>query len=591
MAHTDKVPQQRNSTTARFAASVLIGTFLTVACITTNNTWAQGEGSPPAGTDAGQRGALVSWISVPGKDGLSYMAQQSSDGKLILTADESFFPKLGLAGVGTGNQKDVDGLNKGESFASIGKWDSGDIAEWGLFLKQTGEVQLRVFCNSPSGAGNFELRIGDSSADVTARKTPKTQVLTSRLKIKKQGLQTLRLTCQQASPDCTVHAIEVSGPAATSGAVLRKRWRPAAAHTKFTSSNSHGPIRLWVMEMDAMPGELPFYSPITTPFGYYGPTWQANGKVNSSFNFSLWSFGRGKKAPPIEQLSHLLAAGDPKASLSGFSHEGTGVKIRNWDPLTGRQGQRQALALRVKPGTPYDTYYSYFYASDEKRWRLFGIGNRYNDGKPLKSLWVGSFVEVPGRAAVQRTGAYPRTMRYRGWCMDTSGKWHPLNRMATGNINKENGLTHTDRGVTDDGWFFLQTGGWAFRKPPETPAIQLAQQNTRPSYLTEQDIKDLNSTPSAIEFSEAPQPAKQRTISFNVRNAGTTPIATLFYGNEEALTFADQWQHQRQLPEIKNGQNYLTLPTTNTQGNLLLRLQLTNDEGIFWSGKTLQINQ
>ena len=32
------------------------------------------------------------------------------------------------------------------------------------------------------------------------------------------------------------------------------------------------------------------YSPMTTPFGYYGPTWQANGIVNSSMNFSLWSF-------------------------------------------------------------------------------------------------------------------------------------------------------------------------------------------------------------------------------------------------------------------------------------------------------------
>jgi len=192
------------------------------------------------------------------------------------------------------------------------------------------------------------------------------------------------------------------------------------------------------MEMDAMPGELPFYSPITTPFGYYGPTWQANGKVNSSFNFSLWSFGRGKKAPPIEQLSHLLAAGDPKADLGGFSHEGTGVKIRNWEPLAGRQGQSQALALRVEPGTPYDTYYSYFYASDEKRWRLFGVGNRYNDGKPLKSLWVARFLAAPRRTDVHGTGVDRRTMRTRGCRMNTNGKWHPRSRKASSKSTKEN---------------------------------------------------------------------------------------------------------------------------------------------------------
>ena len=555
-----------------------------------DNNVKQSSRTPPIPL-GGQRGAPLTWIPVPGQDGLSYMAQQSTDERLILTANESFFPKLGLAASGKGKSKDIAGLNKGESFANITKWDAGDIAEWGLFLNRIGEVRFRVWCSTTGSSAKLQLQLGESIATFSTPSTANQQVVSGRLTVGTRGFHSVRLRCDQPGTACTVSAIELSGPTTKGGAVLRKRWRPAAAHTRFTSSESHGPIRLWVMEMDAVPGELPFYSPITTPFGYYGPTWQANGEVNSSFNFSLWSFGRGKKAPPIDQLSHLLAAGDRKASLGGFSHEGTGVKIRNWEPLAGRQGQRQALALRVEPGTPYDTYYSYFYANDKKQWRLFGVGNRYNDGKPLKSLWVGSFVEVPGRASVQRTGIYPRTMRYRGWCMDTSGKWYPLNRMGTGNVNKENGLTHTDRGVTDDGWFFLQTGGWAFRKPPKTPTIQLVQQTTKPVSLTDQDIKALNSTPSAIEFSAAPQPTNPRIISFNVRNAGKTPVATLYYGNKESLTFADQWQHKIQLPGIKDGQNQLTLPATNTQGTLLLRLQLTNAEGIFWSRKTLRINQ
>ena len=581
MAYKDRPTKQLKN--AAFA--------LIMACIFPNSVLAQHANKTSAAFNGGQRGAPINWIPVPGEEGLSYMAQRSQDGKLILTADEAFFPKLGLAAMGVGSETDIAGLNKGESFASISKWDPDDTAEWGLYLENSGDIQFRFFYESNIGPGKFELRIGNSSVSIPVPKSLGPQVIAGRLRLEKPGFQSLQVICKQASVDCNILAIELSGAAAKTGAVLRKRWRPAAAHTKFTSSNSHGPIRLWVMEMDAVPGALPFYSPITTPFGYYGPTWQANGEVNSSFNFSLWSFGRGKKSPPIEQLSHLLAAGDRKASLGGFSHEGTGVKIRNWEPLAGRQGQRQALALRVKPGTPYDTYYSYFYASDEKRWRLFGIGNRYNNGKPLKSLWVGSFVEVPGRASVQRTGAYTRTMRYRGWCMDTSGKWHPLNQMATGNANKASGLTHTDRGVTDDEWLYLQTGGWTFREPPKTSTIQLTNPPTRPDYLTAKDIKDLNSTPSSIEFSEEGQPADPRNISFNVRNTSEAFAATLYYGNKEALTFADQWQHKIHLPKIKNGHNQIKLPSNNTQGPLLLRLRLTNDEGTFWSRKTLRIKQ
>ena len=591
MAYSETLRKQSQLAATAFRASIFIGTVLNVVCMTTFNVRAQNENTQTVDTDAGQRDAPISWISSPDNDSLSYMAQKSTDGKLILSADESFFPKLGLSCVGTGTRKDIAGLNKGESFAAIGKWDTGDIAEWGLFLEQAGRVQFRISYKSPETSGKFELRNGTSATNVTTHQNTETKVITGQLSIAEKGLQTIQLKCKQGGSGCVIFAIELSGPAAMGGAVLRKRWRPAAAHTKFTSSEKHGSIRLWVMEMDAVPGTLPFYSPITTPFGYYGPTWQADGKVNSSFNFSLWSFGRGKESPPIEQLSHLLAAGDPTADLGGFSHEGTGVKIRNWDPLKGRQGQRQALALRVEPGNPYDTYYSYFFANDEKRWRLFGIGNRFNDGKPLKSLWVGSFVEVPGRASVQRTGAYPRTMRYRGWCMDQGGKWHVLNQMATGNIDRKSGFTHTHRGVTDDGWFFLQTGGWALREPPTTPTIEMTRPASRPRFLTDQDIRDLNSTPSSIEFAEDRPSENQRTISFRIRNAGKNPKTTLYYGSKEALTFANQWEHEIRLPKIAEGSNQITVPLMADQQPRYLRLKLTNDEGIFWSGKTFRISQ
>ena len=248
------------------------------------------------------------------------------------------------------------------------------------------------------------------------------------------------------------------------------------------------------------------------------------------FDFSLWSFQRGKSEPPLEQLSHLLAIGNPKAKFSGFDHEGTGVKIRDWEPLKGRQGQRQTLALRVESGKKYDTYFSYFYATDEKRWRLFGVGNKYNKGKPLSSLWVGSFVEVPGPPPNQRTGAYTRTMRYRGWVMDEKQKWYPLDRMANGNINKQTGLTHTHRGITDDeGWFYLQTGGWTFREPDGDDFFKAppSRENPQVDYLDAEDLAYLQTVPSEIIGTKIEHSGSRARVTFTIRNLGDNAKVTL----------------------------------------------------------------
>ena len=65
------------------------------------------------------------------------------------------------------------------------------------------------------------------------------------------------------------------------------------------------------------------------------------------------------------------------------------------------------FALRFEPGDQYNTYYSYYFDQSQCCWNLFGIGKQHRRAKPIDSLWVGSFVEVPGPPQVQRTGVYP----------------------------------------------------------------------------------------------------------------------------------------------------------------------------------------
>lgn len=556
-------------------------------CLSLNVTLLVASTPPVAGD--GQLGEPISWIDVPGSEDLFFMGQRTRDHRLLLTPNEAFFPQTGLTASGAGAVEDIDNLNGGKSFAKIEKWDTGDIAEWGLFLESRGELTVRMWMSAANAQGRFALQLGDtrrSVATVSSTGRPRL-VATTAIPVTRPGQHLLKLICEKPVRGAALHWIEVSGSAARNGAVLRKRWRPAAAHTKFTSSTAPDNVRLWVMEMDAVPGDLGFYSPVTTPFGYYGPTWRADGTVNSGFNFSLWSYGRGKPEPPVEQLSHLLAIGNRHATFSGFGHEGTGVKIRNWEPLAGRQGQRQVIALRVESGDPYDTYFSYFYAADERRWRLFGVGNKFNRGKPLQSLWVGSFVEVPGPPHVQRTGPYPRTMRYRGWVMDSHGDWHSLDQLATGNVNRQTGLTHTDRGLTDDGWFYLQTGGWIFRKAPRKPHIRSSvRRRPQPEYLSLENSAFLKTVPAEITVTALRRDRNRLRGSFHVRNLGRSAEVTVFHGSDEGLTFADRWSHRQTLRSPQEGDNTFTIENVSADNSTHVRLLLKNHEGQFWSDRT-----
>lgn len=536
-------------------------------------------------TGQGQLGAPIAWVEVPGADGLFHAVQSTRDGRLFLTANESFFPKLGLAAEGSGAVPDIDDLNGGKSFATIGKWNAGDAAEWGLWLPRTGTLTLAV--HLAGDGGRFRVRVGEQSLVVSPTSRPGAAA-TGSFSIKAPGRHSLVLTCESAGNASAFRWIELGGAAAAESGVLRKRWRPAAAHTKFWSSRSTDRVRLWVMEMDAVPGDLGFYSPVTTPFGYYGPTWQPDGTVGSGFNFSLWSFGRGEPEPPIERLSHLLAIGHPEATFGGFDHEGTGVKIRDWEPLKGRQAQRQALALRVEPGKLHDTYYSYFYAADEGRWRFFGAGKKFNGGRPLDQLWVGSFVEVPGPPPVQRTGPWERRMRYRGWVMDEKGGWHPLDRMERGNVDKATGLTHTDRGVTDDGWFYLQTGGWFFRKVRSAEPVVLDRRGG-PSvdYLGPEDLAFLVTVPCEVAVTGIERSGERARVSLSVRNAGKKGTVSLFWGPDEGLTFEERWQHRSASgADAKEGTQHVLIDGVEAGRPLFVRALLRNEEGQFWSAET-----
>ena len=246
------------------------------------------------------------------------------------------------------------------------------------------------------------------------------------------------------------------------------------------------------------------------------------------------------------------------------------------------------------PSEIYDTYYSYYYLADKNEWRLFGVGNKYNKGKPLKSLWVGSFVEVPGPPHVQRTGLYSREMRYRGWVVQEDGQLLQLDHMSGGDVDKQTGLTYTHRGVTDDGWFFLQTGGLSFHKPRSADGVDLAKDNQLkdlPAYLAPEHKESLLGVPSEVIVQSVEGTPGGLKIEYRIDHLGKAPELKVYWGAQDGLTFADRWEHSERIPNVKEGKNEFTLKSATSLNNARLRLFLKNDDGQFWSVNSTRVTK
>ena len=163
--------------------------------------------------------------------------------------------------------------------------------------------------------------------------------------------------------------------------------------------------------------------------------------------------------------------------------------------------------------------------------------------------------------------------------------------MTNGNINRTTGLTHSDRGATDDGWFYLQTGGWIFRKLDAGEYIELSADQQKPTveYLTAEYIAALKTVPSEVTTPTAERAASQLRGSYRVRNPAQSPQVTLYWGTKEGLTFANRWEKSVRLVGPQEGDNTFVIDNLPRDTAVYVRLLLKNSEGQFWSPETLKV--
>ena len=174
------------------------------------------------------------------------------------------------------------------------------------------------------------------------------------------------------------------------------------------------------------------------------------------------------------------------------------------------------------------------------------------------------------------------------------GQLLQLDTMSGGDVDKQTGLTYTHRGVTDDGWFFLRTGGLSFHKPLSAKGVELTKRNQLkdlPAYLAPEHKNSLLGVPSDVTVQSAEGTAAGLEIAFQVESLGSNPELEVYWGTQDGLTFADRWEHSEPIPNIKEGKNEFTLKSTMPFNNAKLRLFLKNDDGQFWSAISTRVTK
>ena len=537
----------------------------------------------------------------------SYLAQPAVNGKLVLTASNGFFSGRVATARGVSDLPKVgDAKLIAPNFASL-DWLGGDHSlRWHVLIKKPGEVFLSAHLGVTQAGSIVKASLGSEHKMVTTAVSDagEGQPWELRFQVDEPGEYLLSLQAKEVAGRKVgdLHRIEVFGPAVEGASLLRARWRPAAAHGNYDTSEGSDTKLLVFSTRSEIPASS--YSPITTPFGYYGTSFDDQGRSTGSFNFSMW--GKPNAAGDLKVMPHLLGVGSPDGEFSGFGHEGSGVKPRGWQPMPDRP-EEVVQALRVESGKEYDTYYGYYYDHPSEEWKFFAAGNKWHGGKPMKRLRLGSFCEVPGPPQLQRSGDVYREVRRRGWAWDGK-KWIALDEYRPGGTGRSGDVAVNKRWyTTEDGEFAMGCGGIRFYQH-DVSRVRAPEPRELPGFLTDESTDLLFRMPVEVEVVKADEVGSDRvTVGFTVKSEDELTGGTVFFGESDALTFAPRklhgterkselshavnaatWSNAVELSSVKQGANQVVLEGLEPDRTYLVRILVDSRVSRVWSSRTFR---
>ncbi|MGJ8696292.1 MAG: DUF3472 domain-containing protein [Verrucomicrobiaceae bacterium] len=455
-----------------------------------------------------------------GSENVQHYGEPAINGKLTLTPFNGFFDKGHFKATGTSPSPEAEKQWIGSQFETLIPIKLGGSAYWHIWFDKPGETTLSL-----DGTGQWTARLGTQSTRITPGKTISIQATAA-------GKQVLSLTPKSEPDSSSISRITFNSPGTK---LLRARWRPAAAHNRYHSSTAKNPT-IWVFESQSV-GQGSHYSPMTTNFGYFGATFSADNQAAGGVNFSMWAASQNaEKLPPLKTMPHLLATGNPDADFSGFGHEGSGVKIRNWEPYA-HHPKSVIQALRMEVNEEFETYFGYLYDDRSHHWQLYAVGRRPLKNGKIPELKATSFCEVPGPPQVERTGDLIRKIRRRGWFYGDDKKWHQADTSTFTSrkevINKLNTIDH-------DGWFILGTGGLDFITP--NPIAKTNTTFPTPDYLQPEKAAQLFALPVTYQRRKAVAQKTSAKVSYRIAPLKDA-TATLHFGTTDCLTFVKRDLH------------------------------------------------
>lgn len=532
------------------------------------------------------------------KKGVFHQAERSQNGMLVLSADNGFFDKGKVRAIGKGMVEGEEKALISASFQALEFISGKDAAtaRWYLFAEAKTEGTVTIEFAQGKGEGSWNLEVGKNRREFLVGKKEKLRTFPISFRKGKQQISLMK----SGNGMGIVKSVRLEGTEMTKLSLLRARWRPAAIHTRYWSEGCPEPV-MWIFESRTTSSGSS-YSPMTTNFGYFGASFGANQRAAGGVNFSMWALsqkGAKGKLPALEQMPHLLATGNPDAEFSGFGHEGSGVKIRNWTPYA-HQPESVIQALRVEKNGIYHTYYGYLFDEAKNQWVLYAAGNKVPRRNTKAILRASSFCEVPGPPQVERTGDVERVLDRRGWFVDATGQIFPVDRMTTKARFQNHGIA-----ISKDHWFRMTTGGVDFREV--SAEVKSGHQHKGLIYLNPDVLEGLYQLPAEIGGSHVTEiESGSATISYQLKSLGRVAKGVVWYGEVDAITFAPRkfhgtergraseklfgkgrvWDASTDAQDLAMGDNRFRLKNLKPDTKYFYRILVENQEGKCWAAQS-----
>jgi hypothetical protein len=509
--------------------------------------------------------------------------QHGIQNSLYLTPNEVLFDTPGVLRcvprVGTQKGETQDEFNRYQLFDRITNIQENQSMVWSIQVHQdcTLSAELKLSSNSQNtthGLFGFNIQDQEYLCHSSSSRIPELPI--------KKGIYRIRFYLiekdsekdnqEKSIPDFEYFKLTCSRDNNLS--VIRLRWRPKAMSTTFSSSEVTN-CDAWVMGLKApsIPEDMRAYCPMTTPFGYYGTQLPV---TNQGPNFSLWSYGQKEPKPPIHQLSRILAIGDPQGIFDEFHHEGHGVKVRNVRNIwAGNTSKEYIFGLRIQEEkTQLDSgriysYYGYYWDESEATWRLYAMGQSFKPKKEIKTLKIGSFIEVLGGPTIERSGHVPREVSYFGYSRNqTNQAWYPIDTVTD---SKSKMLLSDKKRKIQDGRFVCSMGGFHKSLKLQTKTLKLEEDDNKddketPLYLTKIHEMEAPLRFPLIRLIKKTKSGKKLRLKLTLpKRTSSRQLnkVTLYFGLQDGLSLVQEWDDLYEHPtQVLDGRHSITIPIT-----------------------------